>query len=118
MTLLIAFITILNSCTKSDTNYSTGGNGGGNKGSGGPGLNEVWIQDMTFSPASLTVNAGTTVKWTNKDPMAHTVTSDTGLFDSGGLATDATFSYTFATAGTYAYHCTYHTYMKASVTVN
>ena len=82
-----------------------------------PTANQVTIQNMAFSPATLTVTAGTTVKWTNKDAMAHTVTSDTGVFDSGNVSVNGVYSYTFNTAGTFAYHCTIHPTMKAQVIV-
>lgn len=85
---------------------------------GTQGANEVSIQGMAFSPATLTVTAGTTVKWTNMDGVAHTVTSDTQLFDSGNLGSNGTFSYKFMTAGTYNYHCAYHSSMTAKVIVN
>jgi len=97
-------------------NPTTGSNSG-SKGSSGPGANEVWIQGMAFTPASITVDAGTTVKWTNKDAIGHTVTSNDGTFDSGTIAPNGTFSYTFANAGTFAYHCKIHPYMTASVLV-
>ncbi|MDD4991987.1 MAG: cupredoxin domain-containing protein [Paludibacter sp.] len=83
-----------------------------------PAANEVFIQGMAFSPATLTVTAGTTVKWTNKDGVAHTVTCDTGLFDSGNVGANGTYSHAFTTAGTYNYHCTYHSSMTAKVVVN
>src|ERR1035437_10379072 len=83
-----------------------------------PTANEVFIQSMAFSPVTLTVTAGTSVKWTNKDAVAHTVTSDTGLFDSGNLSTNGTYSHTFTTAGTYNNHCTYHSSMTAKIIVN
>lgn len=83
-----------------------------------PSQNEVLIKDMAFTPATLTVTTGTTVKWTNKDGVAHTVTSDTaGQFDSGNIGTDGVYSYTFATVGTFNYHCTPHLSMKAKVIV-
>jgi plastocyanin len=82
-----------------------------------PSLNQITIQNMAFSPATLTVTAGTTVTWTNKDAIAHSVTSDTGLFDSGSVSGNGTYSYTFSTVGTFAYHCSIHTTMKAQVIV-
>ena len=94
----------------------TGGTGG--TGTGGPGVNEVFIQSFAFSPSTITVAAGTTITWTNKDAATHTVTSNSGIFDSGSLGTDATYSHTFATAGTFPYHCKIHTSMTASVVVN
>lgn len=66
------------------------------------------VQNYAFAPATLTVKEGTTITWTNGDSVVHTVTSDTGIFDSGDLAKGQTFSYTFTTAGTYPYHCTPH----------
>ena len=63
------------------------------------------------------MTAGTTVTWTNSDSTQHTVTADDGSFDSGVLAQGQTFSHTFDTAGTIAYHCTIHPNMQATVTV-
>lgn len=105
--ILATILSLSVSCSKS----SSGG-------SGGPGPNEVWIQGSAFNPASITVTAGTTVTWTNKDAIAHTVTSDAALFDSGSINTNGTYSHLFSTAGTYAYHCTIHPFMTASVKVN
>src|ERR1035437_4918138 len=80
-----------------------------------PPANQVFIQGMAFSPATLTVTVGTTVKWTNKDAVAHTVTSDTGVFDSGNVANAGTFSFMFMTEGTYSYVCTIHPSMVAKI---
>jgi plastocyanin len=78
----------------------------------------VTIQNFAFSPQTITVAPGTTVIWTNKDNVDHTVTSDTGAWpDSGSLATNQTFSHTFAKAGTFAYHCSIHPSMTARVNV-
>jgi plastocyanin len=77
----------------------------------------VILSNFAFSPATLTVAVGSTVTWTNKDASSHTVTSDTEVFNSGGMSQNATFSYTFNTAGTYAYHCIIHTYMKGTIIV-
>ena len=116
-TLLFAILLISNSCSKSSYNNMTGMTGGPG-GSGGPGLNEVFIQGMAFNPSTITVAAGTTITWTNKDGYAHTVTSDKNLFNSGDIGSNGTFSFTFATAGTYPYHCSIHTSMTAKVVVN
>jgi plastocyanin len=79
----------------------------------------VTIQNFAFSPETLTVAPGTTVIWTNKDSVDHTVTSDTGAWpDSGSLASNKTFSHTFTKAGTYPYHCSIHSSMKATVVVS
>jgi plastocyanin len=78
----------------------------------------VTISNFAFQPASLQVAVGTTVTWTNQDSTAHTVTSDTGAFDSGQLAPGATFSQTFMTPGTFAYHCQIHPFMTATIVVS
>jgi plastocyanin len=72
-----------------------------------------------FSPATLTIKVGTQVVWTNTTDAAHTVTSDTaGVFGTtSNLNTNQTFMFTFTTAGTFAYHCNIHPYMKATITV-
>jgi plastocyanin len=78
---------------------------------------DVYLVNLAFSPATLTVKVGTTITWTNNDSMTHTVTSDNGVFDSGNLAPGQTFSYTFNNAGTFTYHCVIHTYMKGTIIV-
>lgn len=93
------------------------GTSGGTNGTGVQGANEVLIQNMSFSPATITVSAGTTVTWTNKDAIAHTVTSDNNLFNSGNIGSNGTFSYTFSTAGSFSYHCSIHPTMKGTVVV-
>jgi plastocyanin len=94
----------------SDAAPSTGGGGGGAG-------NAVTIQNFAFNPSTIEVAVGTTVTWTNMDTASHTVTADDGSFDSKALATGATFQQTFSTAGTFTYHCSIHTSMKATVTV-
>ncbi|MCU1453181.1 MAG: blue (type 1) copper domain protein [Acidimicrobiales bacterium] len=78
------------------------------------------IKDFLFSPKELKVKVGTTVKWTNDDNNTHTVTSTDGpaTFDSKGLKSGASYSFTFAKPGTYAYMCDIHNYMKGTVTVS
>jgi plastocyanin len=78
----------------------------------------VTIANFAFGPASLSVAAGTTVTWTNDDTAAHTVTADDGSFDSSSVAPGATFSQAFDTAGTFAYHCSIHPNMTATIEVN
>ena len=73
---------------------------------------------QSFSPASFTVKAGTTVTWVNKDGTEHTVTSKgSSLFDSGNVPTGGTFSYTFRQPGTYTYYCTLHPWMTGTIVV-
>jgi plastocyanin len=77
----------------------------------------VSIANFAFSPSTITVKVGSSVTWTNADTAAHTVTADDGSFDSKSLDPGKTFSTTFAKAGTFAYHCTIHTTMTATVIV-
>jgi plastocyanin len=79
----------------------------------------VAIKNFAFSPAALKVKAGTTVTWTNQDTDAHTVTSagSGGPLHSATLNTRATYRYTFTKPGTYAYLCTIHPFMTATVEV-
>jgi plastocyanin len=81
------------------------------------GVKAVDITGFAFSPQEITVAPGTTVRWINRDPTQHTVTSDTKLFDSKPLATGAQFEYTFTTAGDFSYHCSIHAFMTGIVHV-
>lgn len=79
---------------------------------------QVTIQGFAFSPAKITVTPGTKVTWTNKDSVAHTVTSDNNSWtDSGSVGNGSHFSVTFSKPGTYTYHCSIHPSMVASVVV-
>ena len=69
---------------------------------------EVEADDNYFEPKALTVKAGTKVVWGNEGQRPHTITADNGAFNSGNLGTGASFSFTFAQAGTYPYYCEYH----------
>src|ERR1700691_104655 len=68
----------------------------------------VKIDNFSFSPASITVPVGTTVRWTNADDIPHTVVSDDKIFKSKALDTDDQFTYTFTKQGTYSYFCSIH----------
>jgi plastocyanin len=80
---------------------------------------EVKIDNFSFGPASLTVAVGTTVTWTNRDDIPHTVvsTDDAKTFKSKVLDTDEKFSFTFSKAGTYPYFCSVHPKMTGKVIV-
>ncbi len=69
---------------------------------------EIVMQNTVYTPAEKTVAKGTTVKWVNKDPYAHTVTSSENKFDSGNMNEGQTFEFKFDSAGTYNYYCKYH----------
>ncbi|VVD68699.1 putative Amicyanin precursor [Pandoraea aquatica] len=79
----------------------------------------VHIDNFTFSPATLTVKAGTRVTWTNRDDEPHTVTSSSNprTFASGALDTDGTFAFTFDKPGTYPYYCAIHPHMTGVIVV-
>jgi len=71
---------------------------------------EVKIDNFSFGPAALTVPVGTTVTWTNRDDIPHTVVSTDGVFKSKALDTDDKFSFVFTKPGTYPYFCEPHQY--------
>lgn len=84
--------------------------------------NAVTIVDDAFNPTAITVAKGTSVTWTATGSNGHTVTADDASFDSSNgsgatLAAGSTFAHTFATAGTFAYHCKVHSSMHGTVTV-
>jgi plastocyanin len=83
----------------------------------GAGSGAATIVDFAFQPTALTVAKGTAVTWTNTGSVGHTVTADDASFTSATIAAGTTFSHTFDTAGTFTYHCSIHSQMKATVTV-
>jgi plastocyanin len=78
---------------------------------------DVKIDNFSFGPQTLTVSVGTTVVWTNRDDIPHTVVSTEGLFKSKVRDTDEKFSYTFTKAGTYPYFCSVHPKMTGTIVV-
>jgi plastocyanin len=78
---------------------------------------DVKIDNFRFGPQTLTVSVGTTVVWTNRDDIPHTVVSTDGVFKSKVRDTDEKFSYTFTKAGTYPYFCSVHPKMTGKVVV-
>jgi plastocyanin len=77
----------------------------------------VQIVDRSYRPAEITVVTGQTVTWHNTALVPHTVTALDGTFDSNRIEGGGSFSYTFMTAGTFAYMCTIHPTMKGTVVV-
>ena len=78
----------------------------------------VSIDNFAFSPAVITVAPGTTVRWTNRDDIPHTVVSDDkSTFKSKVMDTDEQFTFTFAKPGTYSYFCSIHPHMTGKVVV-
>jgi plastocyanin len=77
----------------------------------------VVISNFAFAPATLHVAPGTTIKITNQDGVAHTVTADGKAFDTGDIAGGATAAITVKSPGRYAYHCDIHNYMTGVIEV-
>ena len=78
---------------------------------------EVAIENYAYQPDPITVSAGTTVIWTNRDEVGHTVVSNDKLFSSPELAANDRFEYTFKKPGTFPYFCSLHPEMKGKVIV-
>lgn len=112
----LALVTFLMACSSGSPD-ATGPGGNNNNGGGNPSANTVLISGFAFHPTPITVAAGTTVTFTNNDAATHTATADDGSFNSGDLATGASFTHTFGKAGTYTYRCAIHPSMKGSVVV-
>ncbi len=77
----------------------------------------VGIDNFTFNPQQLTIKAGATVIWTNKDDIPHTVAAVGKQFKSKALDTGDAYSFTFTTPGTYAYFCSLHPHMTGTIVV-
>jgi plastocyanin len=80
----------------------------------------VDMKDIKFNPKSVTVKAGTTVKWTNSDQVPHTVTKTAGpgaQFDSGSVDPGGEYQQTFDKKGKVDYVCEIHPGQAGSVTV-
>ncbi len=75
------------------------------------------IKGYAFTPAVIKVKKGTMVTWTNMDSAGHSVVGDSGKWESDLLLKGKTYSHMFDTAGTFAYHCGPHPYMKGTVEV-
>ena len=78
---------------------------------------KIVVKEFKFAPTPLTIKAGSTVTWTNKDDEPHTAVSDTGLFKSGGIDTNESFSFKFDKPGTYHYTCSIHPRMVGTIIV-
>ena len=81
------------------------------------GVVEVKIDNFAFAPATITVNAGTSIRWINDDETIHNVVSSDKSFRSKALDTNDEFSFTFTKPGTYSYICSLHPRMTGKVIV-
>ncbi len=78
----------------------------------------VSIDNFTFTPPTVTVKAGTTVIWTNRDDIPHGIASSNNAFArSNALDADDSYSFTFTTPGTYQYFCYVHPHMVGTIVV-
>lgn len=77
----------------------------------------VTIADFQFTPATITLNQGDTITWTNDGPSAHTASARDGSFDTGILQKGQSGSHTFTQAGTFAYYCKIHPFMHGTIVV-
>jgi plastocyanin len=102
----------------STTSVATPPDGSTSAPTGGAGSQEIGIKDFSFAPASVSINVGDSVTWTNGDSAAHSIQSGDHTFDSPDKIDEAnSFSFTFTAAGTFAYICGIHQYMKGTVVV-
>jgi plastocyanin len=79
-------------------------------------IREISIQDLAFSPATLTVVPGTRVIWRNRDPMMHQVRG--GDFDSGRMQAGQYWASVLEKPGRYTFVCAFHPTMRAEITVS
>lgn len=77
----------------------------------------VQIQDFAFRPVALTVPVNSTVTFTNHDSAPHTASANDGSFDTGTLKQGQSMTITFTRAGTYAYFCQFHPFMRGTLVV-
>jgi plastocyanin len=78
---------------------------------------KVDIKSFKFNPAVIAVKKGGRITWTNSDSTAHTATADARSFDTQSINAGKSKSVSFTMAGTFAYHCDFHPFMKAMVVV-
>lgn len=129
--LLTAILIIGQGCQKSQNLPGAAGDTGAGTGAreeqtqqvqqqpAGEGIVGVIIQDFAFNPEVLTVSAGTTVRWTNRDSAPHTVNGDINgnSFASEILNKGDSFEFRFSSAGSYGYKCGLHPSMKGKIVV-
>ena len=82
------------------------------------GVVHVVLQNVAISPATVNINVGQSVTWTNNDSFNHHLVGDLGQFDSGTMPLGAVFTFKFTTAGTVTYHCSIHPSMTGTVIVH
>ena len=83
----------------------------------GGAVHTIVVENMVYSPARLVVHRGDRVVWVNKDLFPHTASAGSAAFDSGSIAAGASWTFTAARAGDYAYGCKFHPTMKGELKV-
>ncbi|MGH7540444.1 MAG: cupredoxin domain-containing protein, partial [Gemmatimonadota bacterium] len=78
---------------------------------------EIEMRQITFRDAEIRIPVGTTVRWVNRDPIAHTSTADDGAWSSPSIGPGETYEHTFEQPGEFAYHCIPHPFMRGTVIV-
>lgn len=82
-----------------------------------PAKHIVLIENMLFTPAELTVKAGESIEWENRDLVPHTVTAKDGSFDSKAIAPGKKWRHSISGIGPVAYKCIFHPTMSATIVV-
>jgi plastocyanin len=122
---LVCVVAIAAGCSsdsksKASTSSSSSASGAASSSSGAPAAsgNEITIKDFKFGPDTLSVKVGDTVTFKNADGQQHTATSDnSGDFDAGAVDPGGSKQVTFAKAGTFTFHCSFHPFMHGTIEV-
>jgi plastocyanin len=115
-TVFAAALLISAGCSKDSSNPYGSSNNNNNPPAGTP-PNTVVMTGSSFAPLTMTVARHTTITWRNDDGMTHTATSDNGLWNTGDITAGASKTVVLDSAGTFPYHCIYHSGMNGSITV-
>src|SRR5262245_48600480 len=113
----VSIAALVAAATSGDDSSSSSSGADASAATGAPAAGDqsaVAIADFAFVPEPITIKAGQSVTWTNRDPFAHSVKASDGSFGSNDLTPGATFSETFSTPGTYAYVCGIHSSMHGT----
>ena len=117
MTVIAVAALLATACSGSGKSTGAGATSAGSSSGASVSADLVVVKNFSFSPMTLTVAAGTKVTWKFEDSAQHTVSADDKSFVSPALNSGQTYSFTFATPGTYQYICSIHQYMKGTVIV-
>lgn len=99
----------------SSSGHASGASSGA---SSGAAADTIVIKNFGYAPSNLTVTAGAKVTVKNEDTATHTVTADSGAFDTGDISPGHSATFTAPKAGHYAYHCAIHNFMHGTLTVS